>query len=206
MHLRVRADGIGEGTCACCLITCHHFVTAIMHHALLILCMLFVFPPSLRVHLHLLSFLHSFLPHTSIPFLSFLSFDYNHVLLHVFIPLNMCLSPHPCAYLLVPSTPLLHPSTTCSLSHSLPSYLHDSFNLLLLLQTYTMEGYGPDKGVSPRAVAELFNIVESSKNEWSYALTFSMLEIYNESILDLLDKSPIKVLHCAVLCPTLPTQ
>ena len=63
-----------------------------------------------------------------------------------------------------------------------------------------MEGYGPDKGVSPRAVAELFNIVESSKNEWSYALTFSMLEIYNESILDLLDKSPIKVLHCAVLC------
>ena len=55
-----------------------------------------------------------------------------------------------------------------------------------------MEGYGPDKGVSPRAVAELFVIVEASKNEWSYALTFSMLEIYNESILDLLDKSPIK--------------
>jgi hypothetical protein len=66
-----------------------------------------------------------------------------------------------------------------------------------------MEGYGPDKGVSPRAVAELFNIVESSKNEWSYALTFSMLEIYNESILDLLDKSPIKVAHSAVLCPVL---
>ena len=62
-----------------------------------------------------------------------------------------------------------------------------------------MEGYGPDKGVSPRAVAELFNIVESSKNEWSYALTFSMLEIYNESILDLLDKSPIKVAHSALL-------
>jgi Kinesin motor domain len=66
-----------------------------------------------------------------------------------------------------------------------------------------MEGYGPDKGVSPRAVAELFNIVESSKNEWSYALTFSMLEIYNESILDLLDKSPIKVAHSAALCPAL---
>jgi Kinesin motor domain len=66
-----------------------------------------------------------------------------------------------------------------------------------------MEGYGPDKGVSPRAVAELFNIVESSKNEWSYALTFSMLEIYNESILDLLDKSPIKVAHSAVLRPAL---
>lgn len=66
-----------------------------------------------------------------------------------------------------------------------------------------MEGYGPDKGVSPRAVAELFNIVESSKNEWSYALTFSMLEIYNESILDLLDKSPIKVAHSPLLFPIL---
>ena len=111
----------------------------------------------------------------------------------------MCVPPHPCAYLLVPST-LLHSSTTCNLSHYVYSYLNDSFNLLPLLQTYTMEGYGPDKGVSPRAVAELFNIVESSKSEWSYALTFSMLEIYNESILDLLDKSPIKVLHCVLLC------
>ena len=56
-----------------------------------------------------------------------------------------------------------------------------------------MEGYGADKGVSPRAVAELFSIVDSSKKDISYTLTFSMLEIYNESILDLLDNSPNKV-------------
>jgi Kinesin motor domain len=65
-----------------------------------------------------------------------------------------------------------------------------------------MEGYGTDKGVSPRAVAELFSIVDSSKKDISYTLTFSMLEIYNESILDLLDNSPNKVCYvsvCAVL-------
>jgi hypothetical protein len=62
-----------------------------------------------------------------------------------------------------------------------------------------MEGYGNDKGVSPRAVAELFSIVDSSKKDISYTLTFSMLEIYNESILDLLDNSPNKVCTC-VLC------
>jgi hypothetical protein len=39
------------------------------------------------------------------------------------------------------------------------------------------------KGVSPRAVSELFLIVESLQNNWDYTLTFSMLEIYNETIL-----------------------
>ena len=63
-----------------------------------------------------------------------------------------------------------------------------------------MEGYGTDKGVSPRAVAELFSIVDSSKKDISYTLTFSMLEIYNESILDLLDNSPNKVCHCVRVC------
>ena len=56
-----------------------------------------------------------------------------------------------------------------------------------------MEGKGEDKGVSPRAVQELFLRVESTKMDWQYTLTFSMLEIYNESILDLLDNSPAKV-------------
>jgi kinesin family protein C2/C3 len=49
-----------------------------------------------------------------------------------------------------------------------------------------MEGYGSDKGVSPRAVAEVFRIVSELAEEWTYTLTFSMLEIYNESIRDLL--------------------
>jgi kinesin family protein C2/C3 len=49
-----------------------------------------------------------------------------------------------------------------------------------------MEGSSEDQGISPRAITELFNIV-SSLQEWTYLLKFSMLEIYNETILDLLD-------------------
>ena len=56
-----------------------------------------------------------------------------------------------------------------------------------------MEGKGEDKGVSPRAVQELFLRCDATKMDWQYTLTFSMLEIYNESILDLLDNSPAKV-------------
>eukprot|EP01035_Chromulina_nebulosa_P017819 gene17819-23429_t len=59
-------------------------------------------------------------------------------------------------------------------------------------KTYTMEGYGSDIGVSPRAFKELFDIVEERKDNYSYTLSFSMLEIYNESILDLLDSNPNK--------------
>lgn len=50
-----------------------------------------------------------------------------------------------------------------------------------------MEGYGTDYGVTPRAINELFNHTENLKGEWSYTMTLSMLEIYNETIRDLLD-------------------
>ena len=60
-------------------------------------------------------------------------------------------------------------------------------------KTHTMEGNAADRGVSPRAVAELFIILENSKDNCAYVLTFSMLEIYNETILDLLDNSTNKV-------------
>jgi kinesin family protein C2/C3 len=62
-------------------------------------------------------------------------------------------------------------------------------------KTYTMEGDHSDyehSGVSPRAVGELFRIVENLTPTWTYTLTFSMLEIYNETILDLLDGSGMK--------------
>jgi hypothetical protein len=49
-----------------------------------------------------------------------------------------------------------------------------------------MEGYGADIGVSPRAIAELLNQVNLLSKDWNYSLTLSMLEIYNETILDLL--------------------
>jgi len=41
-------------------------------------------------------------------------------------------------------------------------------------------------GVSTRAVGELIRIVQQLTSEWSYELKFSMLEIYNETIRDLL--------------------
>ena len=53
-------------------------------------------------------------------------------------------------------------------------------------KTFTMEGSAADPGVSPRAVRELFRVVETAASEWSYELKFSMLEVYNETILDLL--------------------
>ena len=56
-----------------------------------------------------------------------------------------------------------------------------------------MEGNAADRGVSPRAVSELFIIVDKMKSDCTYVLTFSMLEIYNETILDLLDNHTNKV-------------
>lgn len=52
-----------------------------------------------------------------------------------------------------------------------------------------MEGSTSDEGVSPRAIGELFRIVQSLESDWTYTLSYSMLEIYNESIRDLLDSS-----------------
>lgn len=59
-------------------------------------------------------------------------------------------------------------------------------------KTFTMEGYGSNIGVSPRAIAELFNQIKQLEETWSYSITLSMLEIYNETIRDLLDSSGSK--------------
>ena len=53
-------------------------------------------------------------------------------------------------------------------------------------KTYTMEGAPSDPGISPRAVRALFETAAGYEN-WAFTFMFSMLEIYNESILDLLD-------------------
>ncbi len=58
-------------------------------------------------------------------------------------------------------------------------------------KTFTMEGYG-DPGVTPRAMMELFRQVDALTGEWTYTLTLSILEIYNESIHDLLNNNPGK--------------
>jgi len=49
-----------------------------------------------------------------------------------------------------------------------------------------MEGSTDNPGVVPRAITELFRKMEEMVSEWSYTISFSMLEIYNESIYDLL--------------------
>lgn len=59
-------------------------------------------------------------------------------------------------------------------------------------KTFTMEGYGSNIGVSPRAIAELFNQIKQLEETSTYSITLSMLEIYNETIRDLLDSSGSK--------------
>ena len=51
-------------------------------------------------------------------------------------------------------------------------------------KTYTMEGNG--SGVSPKSIYELFKRVEERSDLYDYQLSFSMLQIYNETIYDLL--------------------
>eukprot|EP00741_Cyanophora_paradoxa_P005759 tig00000113_g5581.t1 len=53
-------------------------------------------------------------------------------------------------------------------------------------KTYTMEGPPGDRGVNLRALEELFALKRARQGEWSYHFRVSMLEIYNESIYDLL--------------------
>ena len=50
-----------------------------------------------------------------------------------------------------------------------------------------MIGYGVNKGIIPIASHEIFERIKSNTNpKLSYEVTFSMLEIYNEKIQDLL--------------------
>eukprot|EP00742_Colponemidia_sp_Colp-10_P006769 GILJ01007255.1.p1 GENE.GILJ01007255.1~~GILJ01007255.1.p1 ORF type:complete len:747 (+),score=120.01 GILJ01007255.1:41-2242(+) len=55
-------------------------------------------------------------------------------------------------------------------------------------KTYTMEGTKESPGINPRALKDLFATVSErqSSGEFEYELTVSMLEVYNETIYDLL--------------------
>ena len=53
-------------------------------------------------------------------------------------------------------------------------------------KSYTMVGYGSNKGLVPMTCEELLRPVHENKNnEIQYQVTFSMLEIYNEQVRDL---------------------
>lgn len=56
-------------------------------------------------------------------------------------------------------------------------------------KTYTMEGKKGDRGVNYRALAELFDIAKKATAELDYTFAVSVLEVYNESIHDLLIES-----------------
>ena len=53
-------------------------------------------------------------------------------------------------------------------------------------KSYSMLGYGPNKGIVPVACEELFRKIEKNPEKKEFLLMFSMLEIYNEKIQDLL--------------------
>ncbi|XP_043859117.1 kinesin-like protein KIF28P [Dromiciops gliroides] len=57
-------------------------------------------------------------------------------------------------------------------------------------KSYSMIGYGADKGIIPNVCEELFKTTEhKEKNQQQQQVTFSMLEIYNEQVRDLLSKT-----------------
>jgi len=56
-------------------------------------------------------------------------------------------------------------------------------------KSYSMVGYGVNKGIVPITCDELFKIIEANQDtNMKYEVTFSMLEIYNEQVRDLLTK------------------
>ncbi|XP_066546676.1 kinesin-like protein KIFC3 [Amia ocellicauda] len=57
-------------------------------------------------------------------------------------------------------------------------------------KTYTMEGSVENPGINQRALKHLFSEMEDRKGMWDYAVTLSLVEIYNEVLRDLLSKDP----------------
>ena len=57
-------------------------------------------------------------------------------------------------------------------------------------KTFTMEGPPSDPGINQRALKELFNEASAKGDDWSFTITVSFIEIYNEMIRDLLSDDP----------------
>uniref|UniRef100_A0AAY4CG63 Kinesin-like protein n=1 Tax=Denticeps clupeoides TaxID=299321 RepID=A0AAY4CG63_9TELE len=60
-------------------------------------------------------------------------------------------------------------------------------------KTYTMEGSVENPGINQRALKHLFNEIEDRKDMWSYTVSVSSVEIYNEVLRDLLSKDGEKL-------------
>ncbi|KAG9472886.1 hypothetical protein GDO78_016071 [Eleutherodactylus coqui] len=57
-------------------------------------------------------------------------------------------------------------------------------------KTYTMEGTTENPGINHQALQVLYQEMEARKGLWTYSVSLSMVEIYNEVIRDLLSKDP----------------
>ena len=54
-------------------------------------------------------------------------------------------------------------------------------------KTHTMQGTDEDPGIIPLSIKELFFLLNADSARYTYELTMSYLEIYNEKVYDLLD-------------------
>lgn len=73
----------------------------------------------------------------------------------------------------------------------------DGFNVCIFAygqtgsgKTYTMEGVVDDPGINQRALRLLFSEVTEKAPDWDYIITVSMVEIYNETLRNLLGENP----------------
>lgn len=73
----------------------------------------------------------------------------------------------------------------------------DGFNVCIFAygqtgsgKTYTMEGVARDPGINQRALRLLFTEVTDKAPDWDYNITVSMVEIYNETLRNLLGDNP----------------
>ncbi|XP_047436947.1 kinesin-like protein KIFC3 isoform X3 [Mugil cephalus] len=73
----------------------------------------------------------------------------------------------------------------------------DGFNVCIFAygqtgsgKTYTMEGVANDPGINQRALRLLFSEVTEKSPDWDYKITVNMVEIYNETLRDLLRDNP----------------
>ena len=67
------------------------------------------------------------------------------------------------------------------------SYSHVNLTLL--------QGPPDDPGINQLAVSKLFSLVDERGSEWSYTMMVSVIEIYNETVRDLLSPSSTAGTH-----------
>ncbi|XP_028611140.1 kinesin-like protein KIF28P [Grammomys surdaster] len=102
--------------------------------------------------------------------------------------------------LLIPSDPTSKFASQSDVFHDIGRGILDSawqgYNATLLAygqtgsgKSYSMVGFGTNKGIVPRVCEELFQAIEKQKENLELQVMFSMLEIYNEQIRDLLSRT-----------------